>query len=150
MKIKSTLLLLLFTLLSNATFSQLKLTWKDVMDVYAKEVRFSEKNPTKAIKGQGKSLKDIEGKKITITGYFLDLDPDGEWFMVSKNPFATCFFCGGAGPETVIELLGYKNKKKKFKTDDIVEVTGTLNMVTENEDDVSFVLEKCTVKYLKK
>ncbi|NVK51882.1 MAG: hypothetical protein HWD85_03030 [Flavobacteriaceae bacterium] len=150
MKIKSTLFLLLVVFISNTAFSQLKLTWKDVIDVYAKEVRFSEKNPAKAIKGQGKSLKDIEGKKITITGYFLDLDPDGEWFMVSKNPFATCFFCGGAGPETVIELLGFKNSKKKFKTDDIVQVTGVLNMITENENDISFVLEKCTVKHISK
>jgi hypothetical protein len=148
MKIKSFFLVLFFITASNSAYSQLKLSWKDVIDVYAKEVTFSEKNPAIAIKGQGKSLKDIEGKVITITGYFLDLDPDGEWFMVSKNPFATCFFCGGAGPETVIELLKYKNVKKKFKTDDIVEVTGTLRMIAENEDDVGFVLDNASVKHL--
>ena len=148
MKINSYFLVLFFITASNSAYSQLKLSWKDVIDVYAKEVTFSEKNPAIAIKGQGKSLKDIEGKVITITGYFLDLDPDGEWFMVSKNPFATCFFCGGAGPETVIELLKYKNVKKKFKTDDIVEVTGTLRMIAENEDDVGFVLDNASVKHL--
>ena len=148
MKIKSILFLFLFSLLSISAFSQKTIAWKDVMDIYAKEVRFSEKNPTLAIKGQGMSLKEIEGKKITITGYFLDLDPDGEWFMVSKNPFATCFFCGGAGPETVIELLKYKNVKKKFKTDDIVTVTGTIKMIAENEDDVGFVIHNAIVKHL--
>ena len=148
MKINSFFLVLFFITASNSAYSQLKLSWKDVIDVYAKEVTFSEKNPAIAIKGQGKSLKDIEGKVITITGYFLDLDPDGEWFIVSKNPFATCFFCGGAGPETVIELLKYKNVKKKFKTDDIVEVTGTLRMIAENEDDVGFVLDNASVKHL--
>lgn len=148
MKVKSFFLVLLFITVSNSAYSQLKLSWKDVIDVYAKEVSFSEKNPAIAIKGQGKSLKDIEGKVISITGYFLDLDPDGEWFMVSKNPFATCFFCGGAGPETVIELLKYKNVNKKFKTDDIVEVTGTLKMIAENEDDVGFVLYNAIVRHL--
>lgn len=148
MNVKSFFLVLLFITISNSSYSQLKLSWKDVIDVYAKEVSFSEKNPALAIKGQGKSLKDIEGKVISITGYFLDLDPDGEWFMVSKNPFATCFFCGGAGPETVIELLKYKNIKKKYKTDDIVEVTGTLKMIAENEDDVGFVLYNAVVKHL--
>ena len=148
MKVKSFFLVLLFITASKSTYSQLKLSWKDVIDVYAKEVSFSEKNPAIAIKGQGKSLKDIEGKVITITGYFLDLDPDGEWFMVSKNPFATCFFCGGAGPETVIELLKYINVNKKFKTDDIVEVTGTLKMIAENEDDVGFVLYNAIVRHL--
>ena len=148
MKIKSFFIFIFFITLTNSAYSQLKLTWKDVIDVYAKEVIFSEKNPAKAIKGQGKSLKDIEGKVISITGYFLDLDPDGEWFMVSKNPFATCFFCGGAGPETVIELLKFKNVKKKYKTDDIVKVTGTLKMVAENEEDVGFVLYNASVSYL--
>ncbi len=148
MKIKSLFLVILFITISNNGYSQLKLTWKDVIDVYAKEVSFSEKNPALAIKGQGKSLKDIEGKVITITGYFLDLDPDGEWFMVSKNPFATCFFCGGAGPETVMELMKFKNVKKRFKTDDIVEVTGTLKMIVENEDDVGFVLYNTKVKHI--
>ena len=148
MKIKTVFLFIFFISISNNASSQIKLTWKDIIDVYAKEVTFSEKNPAIAIKGQGISLKKIEGKVITITGYFLDLDPDGEWFMVSKNPFATCFFCGGAGPETVIELLKYKNIKKKFKTDDIVEVTGTLKMIAENEDDVGFVLFNATVKHL--
>jgi hypothetical protein len=148
MKIKTLFLFIFFISIANNASSQLKLTWKDVIDVYAKEVAFSEKNPAKAIKGHGKSLKEIEGKTITITGYFLDLDPDGEWFMVSKNPFATCFFCGGAGPETVIELLKFKNIKKKYKTDDIVEVTGTLKMIAENEEDVGFVLFNATVKHL--
>ena len=148
MKIKTVFLFIFFISISNNASSQIKLTWKDIIDVYAKEVTFSEKNPAIAIKGQGISLKKIEGKVITITGYFLDLDPDGEWFMVSKNPFATCFFCGGAGPETVIELLKYKNIKKKFKTDDIVEVTGTLKMIVENEDDVGFVLFDASVKHL--
>ena len=148
MKVKSFFLVLLFITVSNSAYSQLKLSWKDVIDVYAKEVSFSEKNPAIAIKGQGKSLKDIEGKVISITGYFLDLDPDGEWFMVSKNPFATCFFCGGAGPETVLELIKFKNVKRKFKTDDIVEVTGTLKMIVENEDDVAFVLYDTKVKHI--
>ena len=148
MKSKSLFCLLFLGLFFNSTYGQLKIGWKDVIDIYAKEVIFSEKNPAKAIKGQGKSLKDIEGKKISITGYFLDLDPDGKWFMISKNPFATCFFCGGAGPETVIELIRFENKDKKFKTDDIVTATGTIKMITENEVDVSFILQDVTVKTL--
>lgn len=149
MKSKSLFCLLFLGLFFNSTYGQLKISWKDVIDIYAKEVIFSEKNPAKAIKGQGKSLKDIEAKKISITGYFLDLDPDGKWFMISKNPFATCFFCGGAGPETVIELIRFENKDKKFKTDDIVTATGTIKMITENEVDVSFILQDVTVKTLK-
>lgn len=145
MKIKSFFLVIFLIMASNSAYSQLKLSWKDIIDVYAKEVSFSEKNPALAIKGQGKSLKDIEEKVITITGYFLDLDPEGEWFMVSKNPFATCFFCGKSGPETILELIDYKNLKK-YKSDDLVEVTGFFNIVYDPEDRMSFVLEKASIK----
>jgi len=119
------------------------------VDVYAKEFRLTEKNPTSIINTQTMSLEDIENKKVTITGYFLDLDPDGKWFMLSKNPFASCFFCGKSGPETVLELIGFKNVKKKFKSDEMVEVTGIFNPIYDLEDKVSFVLEKATVKKLK-
>jgi len=150
MKIKSIFILFFLLSLSNNSFSQKKITWRNVVDIYAKEFRLTEKNPTSVINNQAMSLKDIKNKKITITGYFLDLDPDGKWFMVSKNPFASCFFCGKAGPETVLELIGFKNLKKKFKSDDIVEVTGIFNTIYDLEDKLSFVLEKATIKQLKK
>ena len=150
MKIKSILFLFLFISLSNNVFSQKKITWKNVLEIYAKEFRLTEKNPTSTINKKAMSLEDVANKKVTIVGYFLDLDPDGKWFMLSKNPFATCFFCGKAGPETVLELLGYKNVKKKFKSDDMVEVTGIFNSIYDFEDKISFVLENVSIKHLNK
>jgi hypothetical protein len=148
MKIKPILFLFLFISLSNSAFSQQKITWKNVVEIYAKEFRLTEKNPTSTINTQTMSLEDVANKKITIVGYFLDLDPDGKWFMLSKNQFASCFFCGKAGPETVMELIGFKNIKKKFKSDDMVEVTGIFNTIYDLEDKMSFVLEKVIVKKL--
>ncbi len=149
MKIKTVLFLFLFVSLSNSVFSQEKITWKNVLEIYAKEFRLTEKNPTSTINEKAMTLEDIENKKVTITGYFLDLDPDGEWYILSKNPFATCFFCGKAGPETVLELLGYKNEKKKFKSDDMVEVTGIFNSIHDLEGKLNFVLENVSVKHIK-
>ena len=150
MKVKPILFLFLYISLSNNAFSQKKITWKNVLEIYAKEFRLTEKNPTSTINKNAMSLEDIANKKVTIVGYFLDLDPDGKWFMLSKNPFATCFFCGKAGPETVLELLGYKNVKKKFKSDDMVEVTGIFNSIYDFEDKISFVLENVSIKHLNK
>lgn len=150
MKIKSLLCIFLFVLLSNSSFGQKKITWTNVLDIYAKEFRLAEVNPQSALKEDGMSLEDIENTKVKIVGYFLDLDPDGKWFMISKNPFASCFFCGKSGPETILELFGYKNTNKKFKSDDIVEVTGFFNPVYDLEGKVSFGLDKATLKLVKK
>ena len=150
MKIKTVLFLFLFVSLSNNTFSQEKITWKNVLDIYAKEFSLTEKTPTFIIDEKKMTLEDVENKKITIVGYFLDLDPDGEWFIISKNPFATCFFCGKAGPETVLELLGFKNVKKKFKSDDMVEVTGIFNSIYDLEGKLNFVLENVSMKHISK
>lgn len=147
--IKSILFLFLFIMLSSEAFCQKKITWRNVVDIYAKEFRLTEKNSTSTINKQTMSLDDVINKKVTIVGYFLDLDPNGEWFILSKNPFATCFFCGKAGPETILELVGFKNKKK-FKSDDMVEVTGIFNTIYDLEGKISFVLEKSTIKHLTK
>jgi len=49
-----------------------------------------------------------------------------------------------------LELLGFKNEKKKFKSDDMVAVTGIFNTFYDLEENVSFVLEKVSVKLVNK
>ena len=56
-------------------------------------------------------LRKLEGKEIEIPGYILphdltQLNPkdNGTMFIFSAFPAATCFFCGGAGPESVMEV----------------------------------------------
>ena len=158
MKVKSVLVLLIFTLCYTTAFSQKKTTWKELTTVYRKEIYnkksddekettlfykeeiLNNKNDEKTL-----SLKDVEGKKITIRGYFLDLGADAMWYMLSRFPFENCFFCTGVGPETVLELADFENKKLKLKTDDIVTVTGTLYLV-EEDDEYFYTLKNCTVK----
>ncbi|MBT1686761.1 hypothetical protein [Dawidia soli] len=48
----------------------------------------------------------FHNKKITLKGYIIPLEELGGQgrFMLSALPFNLCFFCGAAGPETVIEV----------------------------------------------
>ena len=47
-------------------------------------------------------LKAMEGKEITIEGYYVPFAPeDGKYIIISKFPMSQCFFCGGAGPVPV-------------------------------------------------
>ena len=158
MKVKSVLFLLIFTLCYTTAFGQEKITWKELTSVYRKEIYNNtsedEKESTLFYREvilkekddkQKLSLKDIEGKKVTIRGYFLDLGADASWYMLSRFPFENCFFCTGVGPETVIELEDFDNQKSKFKTDEIVTVTGTLYLV-EEDDEYFYTLKHSTVK----
>ncbi|MDY7395826.1 hypothetical protein UMM65_11265 [Aureibaculum sp. 2210JD6-5] len=158
MKVKSVLFLLLFTIFYTTAFSQEKITWKELTTVYRKEMLTNKSDDKKATsefyedvlskESDDKktiSLKDVEGKKVTIRGYFLDLGADSLWYMLSRFPFENCFFCTGVGPETVVDLENFLNEKSKFKTDDIVTVTGNLYLVKEG-DEYFYTLKNCTVK----
>lgn len=50
-------------------------------------------------------LRSWQGKKIRLQGYLVPAGEAGSHtYMFSKLPANVCYFCGGAGPETVVEL----------------------------------------------
>jgi hypothetical protein len=54
-----------------------------------------------------KEIKSLNGSRITIKGYIIPVEEAGSKqgnFVLSLLPYSSCFFCGGAGPETVIEV----------------------------------------------
>ena len=112
--------------------AQEELTWADFADVTF-EPEYNEEYDVHFLMPKfGEKIKAYNGKQISIRGYFLDISGSGEIFLVSQNPMASCFFCGAAGPETIVEV-NFK-ETPPFKTDQIVEVMGTLQI---NRNDVS-------------
>ena len=53
-----------------------------------------------------KPIKDLENKEITVKGYIIPVEgyKSHKEFIFSAFPYNMCFFCGGAGPETVMEV----------------------------------------------
>ena len=51
-------------------------------------------------------VKALEEKEITIKGYIIPVEgyKSHKEFIFSAFPYNMCFFCGGAGPETVMEV----------------------------------------------
>ena len=78
-------------------------------------------------------VKALEGKEIVVKGYII---PTGGYkshkeFVFSAFPYNMCFFCGGAGPETVMEV----EAKKPIKfTAEAVSIRGVLEL---NDDDIN-------------
>lgn len=79
-----------------------------------------------------KELLALDGKEILVKGYVIPVDIELGMYMVSANPFANCFFCGNAGPETVVELIP-SSKLPRFSTDQVVTFKGILQVNREGE-----------------
>jgi hypothetical protein len=62
---------------------------------------------------------------------------------LSSLPFANCFFCGGAGPETVMEVF---SKDKIDFTEKRVSVTGTLTINADDPLRLMYILNNAQIK----
>ncbi len=109
-----------------------ELTWKMLTDVEFKDVYLEELDAYYWKPTFGQSIKDLEGDEVFITGYIIPVDYDENFYVLSRYPFANCFFCGGAGPESVIDLR-FANENRKYKTDERLTFKGKFKL---NADDV--------------
>jgi hypothetical protein len=55
-------------------------------------------------------VKALDGKTVTVRGYIIPVEgyKSHSEFVFSAFPYNMCFFCGGAGPETVMEVTAKK------------------------------------------
>jgi hypothetical protein len=76
-------------------------------------------------------LDKYKNQEVVVQGYLVPIDVGAKQYALSKTAFASCFFCGQAEPNTVIELQ-FKEKPDNFVTDQWVILKGIL---TFNESD---------------
>ena len=86
----------------------------------------------------GSSVKQLNSKRLSISGYMIPLNVTERLYALSKNPNASCFFCGQGGVETVISLK-FKKKPRRFKTDEYLTVEGTMELNDTNVDDFIYI-----------
>ena len=86
-------------------------------------------------------LKAKQGKQVVMTGFVVPID--NKSYALSKNVFASCFFCGKAGPETI---MGIKMKEPmRFKTDQYVTLKGTFRYNDSDVEDWIYHIEDAEV-----
>jgi hypothetical protein len=127
-------------LFGTSGYAQQLITWDQLTDV-----KFSKKfDPTVGIEMLeaqfGSSVKALDGKEIIIRGYIIPLDPLGTQYVISRNPMASCFFCGGSGPETVAELRLHPKSIRRYATDEILTFKGTLQLHEKNDHSLNYVI----------
>lgn len=78
-------------------------------------------------------VKGLERKVIQLKGYIIPTDgfKSHQEFVFSAFPYSMCFFCGQAGPETVLEV---KAKKPIQFTSEQIEIKGILVL---NKSDIN-------------
>ena len=82
-----------------------------------------------------------EGTVIELTGYYVPFDLEDGAVILSRYPYAQCFFCGNAGPESVAEVY-FKQQQGKFLPDQLLSVSGILKLNTNDSDHLNFILEE--------
>lgn len=111
---------------------KVRYTWSMKLGSYITRARF------------GNEVQQLDGKEITLKGFFLAADLTGNLFVLSYNPMATCFFCAAAGIETVVEMDPHPDHLRLFKrlrTDDVIEVRGTLHLNADDYTHLVYILK---------
>ncbi|WP_409681950.1 DUF3299 domain-containing protein [Algoriphagus aquaeductus] len=108
-------------------------------DKYSKEVKAYYYFPT-----FGPSVLALIKKEVIIQGYVLEIDRGNDVYILSANPFSSCFFCGAAGPESIVELKLAKDHPR-FKMDEVVTFKGILKLNAVDIYQCNYILENATV-----
>ncbi|TDE12440.1 DUF3299 domain-containing protein [Dyadobacter psychrotolerans] len=117
-----------------------KLTWEILRDVTFKKKWYAEESIYMLHPTFGPSVQKLKNQQVSITGYILPVDLDANLYVLSAFPFSACFFCGGAGPETVM-TLNFKKNSRKFKTDERLTLTGTLMLNADDIYKMNYILD---------
>ena len=80
-----------------------------------------------------KDILDLESQEVTVKGYIIPVEgyKSHKEFVFSAFPYNMCFFCGGAGPETVMEVTALEPVKYSA---DAITLKGKLQL---NSNDIN-------------
>lgn len=121
------------------------ITWKILNELEYKEAPH-EVYGTVYLPTFSKAIKKLANKQVIIRGYLVPVDKT-TWAL-SKNTYAACFFCGKAGPETVLGLK-FKGDPGKLKMDANALITGKFVLNGTDVDDWMYSLEDVEIISIK-
>lgn len=114
--------------------------WNHFADVKFKPKLFKEVNEYYLVPEFNAKIKLFENKPFRLKGHYIPADlPDKRTIILSRFPYSACFFCGAAGPESVAEIR-FKTIPHRFKTDQVLEVRGTLVLNDKDFTHMTFIL----------
>lgn len=131
---------MLSLILTAPALSQTKINWKTLEDARWEEKYLEEYDAYYYYPHFGPSVKGLEGQEVVLKGHMLILGTDEKMYVLSRYPYASCFFCGRGGPDSIVELK-LKPGHPNFGMDQRVTIKGRLKL---NQDDIAqcnYILE---------
>ncbi len=125
--------------------AQTETSWTNLMDITFKDVYLESDDMYVYYPLFKEKQKSLDGQEIAITGYIIPVDVELNQYVLSAFPFSACFFCGNAGPESVMAVY-FDQPDQAFKTDQRLTLTGTLELNDTNVDELVYVLRNAKVK----
>ncbi|MBX2841892.1 MAG: hypothetical protein KTR26_08970 [Flammeovirgaceae bacterium] len=89
-------------------------------------------------------IREKTGEIITLDGFIYPLEgaKASKYFVLSMKPIATCFFCGKAGPETVVEVYA---KDKIEYTEELITLKGKFMVNEFSTTGVIYMLDEAEI-----
>ena len=86
------------------------------------------------------TVEALDGEEIEIRGYIIPIEgyKSHKEFIFSAYPYNMCFFCGGAGPETVMEIQASEAIKYSAEA---ITIRGKLKL---NDEDINQLMYAMT------
>lgn len=93
-----------------------------------------------------KLVQQLEGQEVEVKGYIIPLTGQRAQsnFMFSKFPYNMCFFCGKAGPESVMEVYMDADQEVAFSEKPIV-LKGIFRFYPGDPNQIMYKLEKAVL-----
>lgn len=84
----------------------------------------------------------LKGKSVELEGFYIPLETSpSKTLILSKYPMAECFFCGGAGPESIAVVYLDNPPTRRPKLDQILKVRGILHLNANDVEEMTFILK---------
>lgn len=144
MKGKVILLTTFFIMFMSHFFSQNIITWELLKDVEFDEIWSEEFQAYYMVPKFSKSVKEMDGKEVQIRGFIIPVDIVQDYYVLSANPYSSCFFCGQAGPESVMEIQMIK-KYEGLRMDQVITFQGTLRLNIDDIYQLNYILEEAQI-----
>lgn len=141
---KNILLFIGFSILSSALFSQADTpaasnVWKTLSKITFKK-EYDEMMGFKVdVPVFSTDVRALEGQEVTVRGYIIPVEDYGGQleFVFSAFPYNMCFFCGGAGPETVMKVSA---SEEIPYTAEAITIRGVLNLNSTDRNELMYAL----------
>ncbi len=89
-------------------------------------------------------VKALSGKEVELKGYIIPVEgyKSHKEFIFSAYPYNMCFFCGGAGPETVMEVEA--SEPVEYSAEQ-VKLKGRLTLNDSDINRLMYLLSEATI-----